>query len=457
MKNVLKVKVDVNAEDNGSELWLATGEVLPIVGRTGRKGRALGLEAEEVIVSWQGKVWSLFAPVGAAMFSTETAAMFADNPLDMVEVEPVRKLATVYREVERPVEPGRFDLVRPSSLPKLAQCRCFMGSHGTSPAAARGTLLDGIIRQKWEYGCCDEVPAPEDAEAVDWALETLHMLCGEGAFEVITDEARLRVGCPVPGVAVGTMDACCPEGGWLADFKTGQVRGYREQMAAYALGCMLQYGADEWTAHLLFVDQKLVESIHFTATEAQELVRGIVAAPREPRLCEYCGWCANQHLCPVQKAALAEVVQAADELPAITPALKSRPEEWPASIRTMMEEPENAWNFLRLYGVAKGWAEAVSAHLKAGEPDERYFKRIMVSGTRKVLPGKVTDEMLDGWGRAGVKALLGIMPAVALRDFEAVWKELEGDRPVPEEMVGMFGGSVQLRLNKAPKVEGGAA
>ena len=54
-----------------------------------------------------------------------------------------------------------------------------------------------------------------------------------------------------------------------ADLKTGQLRNYREQMAAYALGFMDATFRTEWTAHLLFCDQRQLVTHRFTYEEAK--------------------------------------------------------------------------------------------------------------------------------------------------------------------------------------------
>lgn len=460
MKNVLKLEVDWS-ETCYSKVYLKdeSAEPLRVLAHTGKREEHRWYTMEEGIVEYQGKLWAAMLPdhLDEGCHSGWNDILEGCE-LELVEVTPEQVMTTQYKTVELPDLPKPWDLVRPSSLPKLAQCRCYLGERTSSPAAERGTRVDKAIRDAWGMDAADLSALAEDERAaVEWALKTLDELCGHGALEVITNEHALHVGVPVCGVATGTMDACCPEGGWLADFKTGQIRGYREQMAAYALGCMLQYGEDEWTAHLLFVDQQQIETIHFTADEAQKIVKEVVAAEYTPRLCEYCGWCAKRDICSVQKEALSQVVQTADTLPELKPALKGNPDAWPSSIRALLSEPETAWQFLRLYGVAKSWAEAISAELKSGTPDERYFKKINVSGTRKALPGRIGDDFLDKLGRDGIKELLAAIPTIDLKAFTEVWKKYEGDRPIPDDLIGTFGGCVQLRLNKQPKTEGAKA
>jgi hypothetical protein len=192
--------------------------------------------------------------------------------------------------------------LRPSNLPKLAECACYESNPNPGPAAERGTALDALFRSRIS-GTPDQAemfyqPTEADNAAVDWAVATARALAG-GA-EVIAREADCSVS--IPGFAhPGTADALIPEKFAHADLKTGQKRNYREQMAAYALGLMEQHFASEWTAHLLFCDQKEVISHRFTFDEATRTVADVVARfhdpAKRPTPCGYCGWCAKENTC----------------------------------------------------------------------------------------------------------------------------------------------------------------
>ena len=90
-----------------------------------------------------------------------------------------------------------------------------------------------------------------------------------GTADIITAEDRCKIECL--GLT-GTADAWLPELGMSADLKSGQLRNYREQMAAYALGFMDATFRTEWTAHLLFCDQRQLVTHRFTYDEAKALV-----------------------------------------------------------------------------------------------------------------------------------------------------------------------------------------
>lgn len=343
------------------------------------------------------------------------------------------------------------ELVRPSSLPKLAVCRCFVGKEGTSEAAERGTRLDAAIRKAVAAGTsvdpADVDCVDEDIEACNWAIDELKTLQLSGKWE--TRESELQAVVPVEGVKPGTMDALNVEDATLADFKTGQVRNYREQMAAYALACMDAYFEDRWTCFLLFVDAKEVVTHIFTREEAEAIVIDVLMAKRKENPCEYCAWCARfdgecsvYGACGAVKAANAEVMNA--DLPKPTPALLSHPDEWPESVKELAKDHAKAFHFLQCLGIADKWGDQIKTELKKQDQlPPRYFKRVTMSGQRKVLASKL-GPLVEKWG---VDAVLSLCDTIPLSKFEAVWKAHEGeDTPIPDDLVGTFGGSVQLRL-----------
>ena len=337
------------------------------------------------------------------------------------------------------------ELVRPSSLPKLQECRMFEGAPGTSEAAARGTRLDEIIRSVWAGG---EAPAlPEDeVDAVQFALATLNLL--SGGHEVETRESELAAAVPVPGVKPGTMDALCIAGGWLADFKSGQIRSYHAQMAAYALACMDAYFADEWGTHLIFIDQKQVVSHTFTREEAEQLVSGIVNSPKVETPCEYCGWCGRFESCPAVLKANAELT--GEELPACSPAAKGKG-DLPATMEHMLTDHAAAHEFMSKLKIVNDWADILKKKLLEQLSEEGtasdYFTRVVVSGSRKVNPlslGRYIGEM-------GFDRVLKICSQIPLAKVEEQWREVFGDKPVPEEIIVTSGCSVSLRTKKLKK------
>jgi hypothetical protein len=189
--------------------------------------------------------------------------------------------------------------ISPSSLPKLAECALFTGAPGTSPAAERGTLLDKAIRELLvDDPTTYDGLAAEDQAVARWGVDELRTL--SGGYHVETREEHL--GMEVPGLSKpGTADAVCVRAQWVADIKTGQVRNYREQLSAYCLACMHEHFADSWTAHVVYVDQRVRRTYTFTREQAEATVSAVIAnassRAAEPTPNEYCGWCANFNSC----------------------------------------------------------------------------------------------------------------------------------------------------------------
>jgi len=189
--------------------------------------------------------------------------------------------------------------ISPSALPKLAECALFTGAPGTSPAAQRGTLLDLAVRQLLlDDPTTFDTLTPEDQASARWGAEELRTL--SGGYHVETREEHL--GMEVPGLSKpGTADAVCIRAQWVADIKTGQVRNYREQLAAYALACMHEHFANAWTAHVIYIDQRLRRTYTFTRDQAEAIVSEKIAHASsrlaEPTPCEYCSWCAHRDTC----------------------------------------------------------------------------------------------------------------------------------------------------------------
>jgi len=189
--------------------------------------------------------------------------------------------------------------ISPSSLPKLAECALFTSAPGASAAAERGTLLDKALRELLvDDPTTFDTLSAEDKAAVEWGANELRVL--SGGYHVETREEHL--GMEVPGLSrPGTADAVCVRAKWVADIKTGQVRNYRQQLAAYALACMQEHFADSWTAHVVYVDQRLRRTYDFTRDQAEATVSNLIAEASsrtaEPTPNEFCGWCANFNGC----------------------------------------------------------------------------------------------------------------------------------------------------------------
>lgn len=320
--------------------------------------------------------------------------------------------------------------LRPSNLPKLAICACFEPNAEAGPAAARGTKLDGIFRRRVLGDQSDTVAVEKDElDAVDWAINTLRAIAGTA--EIITAEDRCKIECL--GLT-GTADAWLPELGMSADLKTGQLRNYREQMAAYALGFMDATFLTEWTAHLLFCDQRQLVTHRFTYDEAKALVSEVIASfhdfGKEPTVCEYCSWCAKAETCPAR-------VQLAAK--ALVPA-------------------EPAFNF----ELVLADNDKLGAFLVACSVLEDFRERAEEAAKKRLIAG----DKIPGWGlssrkgaefiyhdavgryidRLGFGAVLGAYGNLSAAKFRQLWAEkMPSEAPFPEDLIQRGPGSVSLR------------
>lgn len=195
--------------------------------------------------------------------------------------------------------------IRPSLLPKIAACACYESEADAGAAADRGNEIDFHFRailstQGQERAEAVAIAAlkldEEAADSLTWACEMAELLAGD--YKLVARDEDLRIeACGMSG----TADLACPAGQWSADLKSGQIRNYREQQAAYALGFMDKYFEDEWTVYLLFCDQREYVRLQFTREDAEKMVREQIARranpERVPTPCDYCGWCANRFRC----------------------------------------------------------------------------------------------------------------------------------------------------------------
>jgi hypothetical protein len=153
----------------------------------------------------------------------------------------------------------------------------------------------------------------DEKSAVNWAVNQVCLVAE--LKPIISEESELKV--KTPGLDhEGTEDSRIPQACTSLDLKSGQIRDYYAQMAAYAYGNMERDFAPEWTCHLLFCDQKKVVTHHFTYEQAKLVVESIldaVADPnKKPSACEYCNWCKNKDQCPALGKAASDTLEIVD-------------------------------------------------------------------------------------------------------------------------------------------------
>lgn len=274
--------------------------------------------------------------------------------------------------------------LRPSSLPKLALCGQFENAAGTSDAAARGTMLDAALRSAWELG---EVPAlsQEDAICVAYAYGAIKSLANGNHVEMNEERCRIRIDYLD---VTGTADAICVDGRWHADLKSGQIYDYEAQMAAYALGLMVEHSVNEWTAYLLFCDQQRIVTHQFTFSEALAIVKAVVNnVGKTPTPNEFCGWCAKSLTCSARVAAQETALATTND-----------------AFQAILADPDRLGDFLQRCKVFEDFQAAAVARarelLESGTPVEGWrlgkarASRYVSADTLREHAGEFTKEKL---------------------------------------------------------------
>lgn len=360
--------------------------------------------------------------------------------------------------------PGKL---RPSNLPKFAACRCYDSSDSTSSAAVRGTLVDEVMRKALFSG--ENVPPTVeglDAEALAaaaWGVERVREIAA-GA-PIITREEDLRVDLHrevLPDFedgTFGTLDALVPQQCAVIDFKTGLVRNYKEQMAAYCLAMMTRSEeditmdpTDRYTAYLVFVDAQEVVQHVFSKEEAVAVLRAAIDKPQVPTACDYCSWCRHFSHCPVTMQAVAEVQHVGRMLPAATPAALSA-DVLPPALEELVDDEAAAREFLSMLATVKSWAELLKIKLKeklvkleeSGQKSP-YFVLTKAAEKRSIYPLALGRYMKE----FGFDRIFKLVKPIAYKDFEPVWQQVFRNKPIPEELIKVEAGarSFKTRPNK---------
>ena len=330
----------------------------------------------------------------------------------------------------------RMSEIRCSSLSKLAECVLYESSGGSSPAAMRGTQLDVIIRETMlgnPLPLATLEPGSEDFAACVWGVKTLREL-SEGAY-IETREEYLAMHVSQLS-ASGTADALCELRRWVADIKSGQIRNYREQLAAYSLACIDQYWVEEWTAHVLYIDHRVVRSYRFTREQAERMIASIVSRATsplaQPTPCEYCGWCKHQDTCKAlvvqSKAALADVSAVnGDSLTIIRDRL--------------LADPKQHADFVARYKFftkefAKPLTEALRARLTAGEEVDGWkltnpeAHQYIEPATALMIAAQLTPThaFLTGGGKMSAEQFLELAEELGIENPQTLVKTAPGTK-----------------------------
>ena len=326
--------------------------------------------------------------------------------------------------------------LRPSNLPKLAVCPCYESSPVAGPAAERGTLMDSAFRaellgQDERVMLSDKLSADENS-AVGWSVSVVRAMAGRERVLAREDDCRVKM----LGLS-GTADAVVPTRLTHFDLKTGMRRNYREQMAAYALGFMDSQFAAEWTAHLLFCDQREIETHRFTYDEAQKIVDQVIFdfydPDKKPNPCEYCGWCAKAESCTARRAIVAET------LPVAEPGF---------DFEAVLGDPAMLGRFLACCAVVEDFRDrakqVATERIKTGG-DVPGWKMVTRKGS-EFVDCETVGHHISTMGFGPVLTAYGNLSVAKFRDL---WSQrMPSEAPFPEESVKHAAPSTYLKQSK---------
>ncbi len=278
----------------------------------------------------------------------------------------------------------------------------------------------------------DLVHPPSDADlaAVEWAVTMIAPLASGTPVLTREDDCRVRV----PGMDhVGTADALMPDRLAHADLKTGQKRNYREQMAAYALGFMEAHFASEWSAHLLFCDQREVVTHRFSYEQARRIVDEVVSAfhapDKQPRVCDYCSWCANADTCPARLALAGQAVSATE------PAF---------NFEAVLADNDRLGQFLSACAVLdslRNKAEDTARQRLESGAAVPGWKLVNRRGTQFIRH----EDVAGLAGRIGMPQLIAAYGNLSVTKFRDLWERCCSDTPFPEELIKHGPATTSLR------------
>jgi hypothetical protein len=257
--------------------------------------------------------------------------------------------------------PTGHHALSPSKFPAWEQCPCFESGPAGEAAEHGGMLHERLARHLHGRGNPFEGLETEDRESLEWAAEQIRELCEGAASGGIEERLTYRHKPKGKPFFFGTADVVAygpDNSAILIDFKSGEVRDHRAQVAGYAAALMSEHPEVETvTAWLLFGRYRRAISHTFTRAEAVELVESIIARrtdpQRTPAPCDYCAWCAERMTCPALNARAVAVAEHREDWRGELPA------EWHAS---QITNPEQMARALTLAKFVTEWADAVKHH-----------------------------------------------------------------------------------------------
>jgi hypothetical protein len=240
-------------------------------------------------------------------------------------------------------------LIRPSSLPALAQCAKF--EPGSSDFADSGTKRHAALKAHFDGddALLDALP-DDDRDGVKWAADYIRLKSPMSDHPISFERKGSFVTSDFDEI-IGTLDCEC--GPTLFDLKWRE-RDYGPQMACYALMMLSGKAWPEITVHILFAERQRAETYRIDEQSALNIVEAIVSRAKDPAAketpCDYCTMCARRLSCPaLNKMALA-VVNGREDW---------KLEQWHAS---EIQNPGQMLLALRAVPFIRKWCAAVEYH-----------------------------------------------------------------------------------------------
>ena len=334
--------------------------------------------------------------------------------------------------------------LRPSMLPKLAQCPCFESLPFAGEAAQRGTLMDVAARLLLETeneetafaGLTHFEGKADEKEGVRWAVRMTRIFTEP--YPVFSQEKDCQLPKLLELESGGTCDWNCPELRKTGDWKSGEVRGYSEQMAAYALANMAKYFVEDWTCYLFFMDKQIVVTEKFTYERARDIINGIISAVNDPEKtpspCEYCNWCNSKSTCPTLNTMAKEHYELTS-----SPKTEVAPRAW---FEAILADPLKLSHFLDCSKAAEEFikeGKAKAMEYLSHDIEVPNYKKITTKPSRHVNSVTVGHHIQ----RLGFGAVLSVYGDMSEAKFREIWDLKIGEDPslpFPEKDVFEKGG-----------------
>lgn len=314
----------------------------------------------------------------------------------------------------------------PSSFPMWLECACFESEprpEVMEPGRRQHELMEHLLLEREPPDSLLAEMKEGEVEAATWAAEATRDIVKEkGAKDFKTELMVTIVDLEYDQVSRGRIDVGF--GRCILDYKSGEVRDYRGQMHAYALGWAQTYGLAEVEIYELYGRYRKVKHTVVQRETCETTVFAVKAKVedpnRKPRACMYCGWCKKRLECP---ALLVPATLVHDALPekytkdpdAVAELVK---------VEIALATPEQLSLMKRLADILQPWCEGVQDRVKgelAGGADIPGFVCQRRKGNRYIA------DIVQAYQKLGlpIEAFLGVC-SVSLSKVESAVAEAEG-------------------------------